>query len=246
MKVVLYVLPGSHPSMAGRLMLEHKQVAYERVDLVPAVHRLVLRWKGFPGITVPSVDIDGTKITGTRNIARELDRRFPERPLFPAAKAQRALVEEAEDWGDQLLQPVPRRITWWCIKRDASCSQGFLDGAKLPLPSWMVAPATPVVARLAARRNGATDEALARDLASLPGQLDKVDGLIARGVIGGEACNAADFQIAPSIRLLMTLDDLAPLMEGRPLAAWARRIVPSYPGRITPILPPELLRRPAA
>jgi hypothetical protein len=35
-KAALYVIPGSHPSLAGRLMLEHKGIPYKRVDIAPA------------------------------------------------------------------------------------------------------------------------------------------------------------------------------------------------------------------
>lgn len=240
-RVVLYVLPGSHPSTTGRLMLEHKGVPYRRVDLVPGLHRVALRLKRFPGVTVPSLDLDGTKVTGTRNIARELDRAFPSPPLYPADATLRGKVAEAERWGDELFQPVPRRILWWCIRRDAGCADGFLEGAKLGLPTFLLNPLTPVVARLAARRNRATDEALARDLAALPGHLDHIEGLLREGVLGGGAANAADFQIATSLRLLSTVDDLRPLLEGRPVEPYMLRIVPSYPGRVTPIIPRELL-----
>ncbi len=46
--------------------------------------------------------------------------------------------------------------------------------------------------------------------------LDRVDELIERGVIGGSERNAADYQIATSISLLLTMDDLRPMIEGRP------------------------------
>jgi glutathione S-transferase len=59
--------------------------------------------------------------------------------------------------------------------------------------------------------------------------------------IGGEEPNAADFQIAPSVGLMLTLDDLRPAIENRPAAALAKRIVPNYPGRTPPILPPAWL-----
>ena len=59
MTVKLYVVPGSHPSMTGRLMLEHKGIAYRRVDLIPALHKPILRALGFPSNTVPAVVIDG-------------------------------------------------------------------------------------------------------------------------------------------------------------------------------------------
>ncbi len=58
--------------------------------------------------------------------------------------------------------------------------------------------AAPIVA-LAARINEATDENVRRDLAALPGFLDKIDAWIEAGVLNGEQLNAADFQIAPSI-----------------------------------------------
>ena len=67
--------------------------------------------------------------------------------------------------------------------------------------------------------------------------IDRVDALIADGTIGGDEPNAADFQIAPSIALLMTLDDIRPLIEGRPAAALANRLVPGFPGHAPPTLP---------
>ena len=45
-------------------------------------------------------------------------------------------------------------------------------------------------------------------LEALPAQLDRVDALLAEGVIGGERPNAADFQVAPSVRLMQCFDQL--------------------------------------
>ena len=69
----LYVVPGSHPSMSGRLMLEHKRLEYRRVDLLPAIHKPLLRLLGFPGTTVPALRIEGRRIQGTLEISRALD-----------------------------------------------------------------------------------------------------------------------------------------------------------------------------
>ena len=60
-------------------------------------------------------------------------------------------------------------------------------------------------------------------LAALPDLLDRVDAYIADGTIGGEQPNAADFQIATSIGLALTLDDLKPLIEPRPAAGLAKQ-----------------------
>ncbi len=51
---------------------------------------------------------------------------------------------------------------------------------------------------------------------ALPAQLEHIDAWIADGVLGGEQPNAADLQIGSSIRLLMTVADVRPLIEGHP------------------------------
>ena len=59
MAVKLYVIPGSHPSKAAELMLEHKRIPFKRVDLVTAMHRPSLRLLGFERKTVPAMKADG-------------------------------------------------------------------------------------------------------------------------------------------------------------------------------------------
>ena len=71
--------------------------------------------------------------------------------------------------------------------------------------------------------------------------LDHIDDLIADGVLGSEEPNAADYQIAPSVRLLMTMEDLLPAIERRPAAQLAEHFVPEYPGRSPRVLPAEWL-----
>ena len=107
----LYVIPGSHPSLTARLMLERKGIPYKRIDLMPVVSKGVLEALRFPGNTVPALKIDGRRIQGSREIARELDRIQPEPPLFPEDAGARAKVEEAEAWGDD-FQEKPRRVAW--------------------------------------------------------------------------------------------------------------------------------------
>lgn len=233
----LFVIPASHPSIAARLMLEHKGIAYKRTDLLPVISKGALRAVGFPGVTVPALKIDGSKVQGSRQIARELERLRPEPPLFPADPGQRAAVEEAERFGDEELQAPMRQILWWAIKHEKAPLRSYSEGAKLGVPlSLAMKTAAPIVA-LSARFNEADDDHVRPSLAALPAMLDRVDEWIAAGVLGGEQLNAADFQIAPSIGLAMTLEDLRPAIEGRPAGALAKRVVPDYPGNTPPILP---------
>jgi glutathione S-transferase len=239
----LFVIPASHPSITTQLMLDYKGIDYKRTDLLPVISKGVLRGLGFPRNTVPAIKIDGHRVQGSREIARELERLRPEPALFPSDPEKRAAVEEAERFGDEELQHPIRQILWWSIKRDKAPLRSYSEGAKLGVPlSLAMKTAAPVVA-LSARFNEADDEHVRRDLTELPALLQKVDDWIAAGVLNGEQLNAADFQIAPSLGLAMTIDDLRPAIENRPAGKLAMRVVPNYPGKTPPILPPAWMQQ---
>lgn len=243
------MIPGSHPARTVAMMLELKGVEYKRVDLMPVIHKGVLKALRFPGTTVPALKLDGRRIQGSREISRELDRLIPEPPLFPADPAARTEVERAEQWGEEVLQDAARRILWNAIQRDRSPLASYSEGARLGIPIGLaVKTAGPIVAA-EVRFNEATDERVRADLAGLPGMLQRIDDWIEEGVLGADPPNAADLQIATSLRLMMTLQDLRATIASRPAGELAMRVVPDYPGEAPPILPSawlEGLRTPAA
>ncbi len=149
---------------------------------------------------------------------------------------------EAERWGDEAFQGVPRRIIDVCFLRRPAAMESYAGDAKLPLPLGLMRPATPLVARLMAARNKARDDSARADIAALPAQLDRVDVWIADGLLGGERPNAADLQIGSTIRLLMTIADIRPLVEGR-AAVQLTRYFPPMAGEVEAgVLPAEWLR----
>jgi glutathione S-transferase len=237
MKVRLYTIPGSHPGVAAQAMLRHKGIPFDRTDLFPVISKGVVRALRFPGNTVPALKIDGRRVQGSREIARELDRVRPEPPLFPADAEKRAAVEEAERFGDEELQHPIRQLIWWALRKNKAPLRSYSEGAKLGIPIGLaLRTAAPIVA-LSAHFNEASDENVRADLAKLGELLDRVDELIAAGTIGGDELNAADFQIAATIRLAMTMQDLRPLIDARPAGEFARRVIPDYPGDAPPIFP---------
>jgi glutathione S-transferase len=241
MKATLYVIPGSHPATAVARMLDLKGIEFKRVDLMPVISRGVLKAMRFPGVTIPSLKIDGRKLTGSRAISRALDEIRPEPPLFPADPEKRAAVAEAEVWGEKVLADAVRRILWDAIRRDKAPLASFAEGAKLGVPIGLaVATAGPIIWG-EVKIHDVTDEAVKHDLASLGGWLDQIDDWIADGLLGSDEPNAADFQIAAGLRLAMTLQDLRPAIAGRPAGELATRLVPDYPGDAPPVLPAEWL-----
>ena len=234
-------VPASHPTRAAELMLERKRIPYSRFDLVPAMHRGLLRALRFGANTVPALFIEGRRVQGTREIAIALDALRPDPPLFPADPQRRRTVEEAERWADEVFQPVPRRLSWWALRKQPSSAESFLQGARTGMPVKLGARMTPPFAWLSARNNRSTDDQVRVDLAALPGMLDRVDSYIEEGVVGGEEPNVADYQLATSARLLLCFDDVRSAVEGRPAERLARRLVPDYPGHAPPVFPREWL-----
>ncbi len=230
MTAKLYAIPASHPCAAIEAALRLKGVEYERVDLPPVAARPVM-WRLFRGFTVPGVAFgDGERVLGSRQIVRALEHRAPDPPLLPADARVRKLVEEGERWGDEVLQPLARRLTWAVLKRRPGAVMSYSEGADLPLPDAVGRVSAPLVAFAAARLNGASDPNTRADLINLDFHLDRADHWIETGAMGGEQPTAADFQVGSSLALLLTLGDVRERIEAHECARVARRWFPDYPG----------------
>ncbi|HYH61707.1 MAG TPA: glutathione S-transferase [Solirubrobacterales bacterium] len=237
MDATVYSMRISHPARTAELMLAHKGIEAERVEVPPGSQRLLMRRHGFKGGTVPGLKLDGRRVQGTREIARALEEAQPEPPLFPSDRAARDAIEVAELWGEQNYQPVPRRIFRWAVSSDSELRTTMAKTLGVPAPQlvqWTMLP----LAQFYLRYEGGGETAARRDVAELPIHLDKIDGLIEEGTLGGEELNAADFQIAPSTRVLLNFPQLRPLIEGRPAGAHAMRVAPDF-GREMPVKLPE-------
>jgi glutathione S-transferase len=225
MSVKLYVLPGSHPCAAVEVAMRRKGIPFQQINLLPLVPVAVGPLL-YGGNTVPGMRIDGERLVGSRTIMRRLDLLAPEPPLLPADPAERERVLEAERWGDDVFQSVPRRILDAGFLRNSAAMESYAGEAKLPLPRAMLRPALPLTAKLMARRNHAQEGPVRADLAALRDHLETVDAWIAEGLLGGDEPNAADLQIGSTIRLLETIADVRPLIDGHPAAALTRYFPP--------------------
>lgn len=226
--IKLYWFRASHPSQAVRLAIEHKGLEWTGKLVLPGMHPVFLRAAGFKGSTVPAVDIDGNKVEGSLSIMQALERAQPSPSLYPEDAAGRGKVQEAEHWGEAVLQPIPRRVARVAMSHSQAIRVQFAGDLGVPVPKvtgWAFLPAAKVFARVAK----ASDETAREDLAALPGHLDHVDALLADGVIGADVPNAATFQIGATVRLLLAMGDTRPLVEGRPAEAFARALLPDYP-----------------
>lgn len=244
MRVILYWMAVSHPSQVARKMLELKNVEFETVDVLPLGQRVHLRLAGFRGGTVPALKLDGHKVQGSRRISRALDQMWPEPPLFPTDPVLRERVVVAERWGEETLQPVPRRIARYAAARSHAMRRSVAATQPLPAPGLVAALSGPVARYYAGSLEGdgrrGNEAGVRADLAAIPGLLDQADRLLADGTLAIDPPNAATLQVLSSVRLLCALDDLRELVSD-PCAKAAYELFPSYPVHIPAFLPRDWL-----
>ena len=228
----LYVVHGSHPCAAVERALELKGLAFRRIELPPPFHAPIQRLV-FGRRTVPAIKLEGgEKVSGSRPILQRLEEIAPEPPLWPRDGEARALVERAEEWGDEVYQPIARRLLWGAMRHCPEALVTYADGSTIPLPKPAIRATAPAIVRGEIALNKASDGAVRADLRNLPRHLDRIDGWIEQGVLGGERPNAADLQIAPTSRLLMTIGDVAPFFAGRPAEIHARALFGEQAGSV--------------
>jgi glutathione S-transferase len=266
MEAKLYVILGSHACRTGMLLLEHKGIDYQRVELPTGFQSPALRLRGFASNpapfrmvdgrspralgmadrmgTVPTLLIDGQRVKTNREIARFLDELRPEPPLFPADADRRRAVEEAERWGDEVFQMAARRIALAASLHGPDALVNHGDDGRLGPLLWRRRTVRRLGVRLVARAfrvNARTEPQL---LAALPGMLDRIDGWIETGVLNGEELYAADYMIASSLALLSYRHDLRPEIERRPAIGLVDRVLPE-PSASRPLAPSVTNQAPA-
>ena len=229
----LYLFELSHPSQMAKLALQMKGVPFEERELPAGFHPMLLRLSGFERGTVPALKLeDGRRLQSTLEITRVLDELAPGPPvLHPSPE-----VTEAEHWAERELQMSPRRMFRWASVHQLEVREWVSRLNGLPAPDLAARLGVPIAKSLA-NKVGADEEAVRRELQLLPERLDRVDELLASGVIGGETLNAADLQIGCSVRVFLTFAQIAPYLEGRPCAAHARRVLPETPEPVPLRLP---------
>ena len=239
MHAKLVGVPGSHPCVSAELMLRFKGVEFTRMDLPNMTHKALLPVLRYRGSTVPVITLEGKRVSGTMKIARALEHFVPTPPLFPAQ--DRATIEGAEAWADSVLQDRVRQLARYSVGKDPEAMASFLTGPVMKIPASTMRTMLPVIKPAVLLQMRTAEETARTCLEALPAQLDRVDALLSEGVIGGERPNAADFQVAPSVRLMLTFDQLREHIDARPAGRHARALVPNYPGRFREVFPAQWL-----
>ena len=107
--IVFYDWPYSPFCMKVRAILDYKGVDYRAVNPLSARQRLLKRGTG----KVPAIEIDGSFVTDSTDIAHTLDERFPDPPLFPSGPREYGICHAVEDWADESLYFLGLYYRWF-------------------------------------------------------------------------------------------------------------------------------------
>jgi glutathione S-transferase len=213
-RLVLHVVPFSHPCLAVSAALDRLGLEYETVELVTGQQGdEVEKAYGEGRRTVPGLLVDEEPVHGTAVIFARLDELNPDAGLYPSAVAEQ--IRELEPRLAEDLQMSARVLVFGAMHFRPE-SMGTFAGVEQLDPGGVDFAIKSM--RAAWRYLEISAERVHATLQELPAQLDAVDALLDAGAIGGGEPTAADFQLGSSLHLLAQIDDVRPLVEERPAA----------------------------
>lgn len=213
-RLVLHVVPFSHPCLAVSAALDRLGLEYETVTLETGKQGdEVEEVYGEGRRTVPGLLVDDEAVHGTSTIFARLGELHPDAGLYPATVAE--AIREAEPALAEDIQMSARVLVFGSMHFRPE-SMGTFAGVDQLDPGGVDFA---IKSMRAAWRYLAIDaQRVHATLQALPAQLDAVDALLEVGAIGGEEPTAADFQLGSSLHLLVQIGDVRPLVEERPAA----------------------------
>jgi glutathione S-transferase len=125
-KPILWHIEISHYNEKARWALDYKRIEHERRAPTPGAHMIVAlgltrgRCKTFPVL-----QLDGEAIGDSTAIIAELERRFPDPPLYPEDPEERRRALELEDFFDEELGAHARLLAFHEATKDPALVERF-------------------------------------------------------------------------------------------------------------------------
>jgi glutathione S-transferase len=125
-KPILWHIEISHFNVKARWALDYKSVEHERRAPTPGAHMAVALWltRGHHK-TFPVLQLEGEAIGDSTAIIAELERRFPDPPLYPEDPDERRRALELEEFFDEELGPHSRLLAFHEATKDPAVVERF-------------------------------------------------------------------------------------------------------------------------
>ena len=183
----------------ARWALDFKRIPHRRHSLLPGGPKAMAFSRGDG--TLPVLDLDGERIVDSTRIIEELERRFPERPLYPEDAAERRRALEVEDYFDEHAGHDMRRVGFWEIRDERAYAGSFLTTDQGRAKRLAVKAAMPVIFPVAWRymnqRYDFSEEGSERSRGALIAALDRIESERGSGdYLVGDGFTVADLAAA--------------------------------------------------
>jgi glutathione S-transferase len=192
-KPVLWHITVSHYNEKARWALDYKGVSHVRRAPVPGLMHPVVALAKSGKPFLPVLDLDGRSIADSTRIIEELERRYPDPPLYPSDPAERARALELEDYFDEEVAPAMRRLLFWELSQDSDFSA---DGIRA-LGGFVPKPMATFVTGFTSRRYGGRVKKMEEERAKGKAGFERIVAeLQPSGYLVGDSFSVADLTAA--------------------------------------------------
>jgi glutathione S-transferase len=198
---VLWHLEISHYNEKVRWALDYKRVRHVRRAVTPGLQELTAR-RLRAGRTVPILELNGHAIGDSTRIIEEIERLWPEPPLYPSGPEERRRALELEEYFDEACGPAVRRVLFNDNLAEPEKFFGMFygpDHPRLGLLKTLSPVLTPVV-----KRRWAQPERVAHSREVVRAALQKVEAEAGPGgYLVGDSFSVADLTAASILGLIV-------------------------------------------
>ena len=206
-----------------RRLLHYKKRAFETHD-VPIHESLVRVGSGSVAGEVPVIEHGGTAIADSSDIARYLDRVFPDPPLYPEHPRDRALCHLLEDWADESLYFYELWFRF-ALPHNAGESSRTATKSEPPLLRRAAEAALPTLMRNVLRAQGIGRKDPEQVLAEFARHVESLAALLEGDWLVGSHLTVADVAVYAQLAYALDTGEGAAVLADRPrVLAWMSRV----------------------
>ena len=199
---VLWHLEISHYNEKTRWALDYKGIAHVRRAVTPGLQELTAR-RLRAGRTVPILELHGRAVGDSTKIIEELERRWPDRPLYPADPHERSRALDLEDFFDEKCAPDARRVLFSDNLVEPETFLAMFYGAdrrRIRLLETL----TPLFCQVVKRRFRIRPETVEESRGKVRAAFDKLEAEVGpSGYLVGESFTVADLTAASILGLIV-------------------------------------------
>jgi glutathione S-transferase len=200
---ILWHLEMSHFNEKARWALDYKRIPHERRSVFPGTQMLRAPLLRGGTSTVPVIDLDGKRIGDSSRIIEELERRWPDPPLYPDDPDERRKALEIEDFFDEHCAHEIRRALFDELLREPEL-MAEAAGTDSRRGAGVLRPLFPLVNRAVRSKYTITPEATAEARRTVEAAMDRLEAELGpSGYLVGDSFSVADLTAAAILSVIV-------------------------------------------